>query len=158
MRVFLGLIVICIFAVPAYAEECYSKAEVEAEQGIRIHSELMVIGLNCQHMGKRYGMDLYSDYRRFTNDHASLFSKYEDILIGFFTRRGDAKPEASLNTLRTNFANNISTDAAAMRPDIFCAKYVPRIEKASVMDRDDIRRWASVVHESHPVSYPACPG
>ena len=32
----------------AQAEACYSKAEYEAEQGIKIHSELMVIGLTCQ--------------------------------------------------------------------------------------------------------------
>ena len=36
------------------AQKCYSAAEAEADQGIRIHSELMVIGLNCQVIGKRF--------------------------------------------------------------------------------------------------------
>ena len=38
-----------VFVASAMAggQSCYTKAEAEAEQGIRIHSELMVIGLNA---------------------------------------------------------------------------------------------------------------
>lgn len=142
----------------AHAGSCYSNAEVEAEQGIRIHSELMVIGLNCQAMGQRAGMNLYGDYRQFTAEHASLFAKYEEILMAHFTKNGGAKAEAQLNALRTNFANKISNQAASMRPDVFCSKYAPRITKASEMSQTDVRRWAATVHASHPVSRPVCNG
>ena len=137
---------------------CYSNAEAEAEQGIRIHSELMVIGLNCQHMGERQGMDLYGDYRQFTADHGKLFAEYEKILIKYFQKSGDKKPEESLNTLRTNFANKISNDAASMRPDVFCSTFAPRITKASTMKLEDMRKWAATIYPSHPVSKPLCGG
>ena len=146
------------FAMPAFAGSCYTNAEVEAEQGIRIHSELMVIGLNCQHMGAREGMNLYGQYRQFTADYGALFAEYEKILMKHFEANGDPKPEASLNTLRTNFANKISNDAASMRPDVFCSKFAPRVMKASTMKLEEVRKWAATVYPSHPVSKPLCEG
>ena len=137
---------------------CYSQAEAEAEQGIRIHSELMVIGLNCNHMGKRHGEPLYQMYREFTAKHGKLFATYEELLMAFFKKNGDKKPEASLNTLRTNFANKISNDAAGIRPDVFCSRYAPRIIKAQNMSDEDVHKWAATTYNSHPVSYPVCGG
>ncbi len=139
-----------------FAAGCYSDAEAEADQGIRIHSELMVIGLNCNHMGKRHGQQLYGTYRQFTADHADLFAKYETILMDFFKRGGAANPVSSLNDLRTKYANKISNDVAKMRPDIFCAKYAPRVLQAKDMTDADIHKWASTIYAEHPVSYPVC--
>ncbi len=151
-----AIITLLAFSNPAYARACYSNAEAEAEQGIRIHSELMVIGLNCQTMGQRAGMNLYGDYRKFTAANADLFAKYEKILMAHFSKNGGGKPESQLNTLRTGFANKISNDAASMRPDVFCSRYAPRITQASAMDKTDLRKWASTFHKSHPVSKPLC--
>lgn len=147
-----------IMTAPASAASCYSKAEAEAEQAIRIHSELMVIGLNCQHMGQRNGMNLYQQYRQFTADHGDLLAGYEQTIISFYKNNGEAKPEASLNTLRTNVANKISNDVAAMRPDVFCSRYAPRIVRASKMTQGDVRKWAATFYPSHPVSRPLCAG
>ena len=149
---------IAVFTLPAMANAaaCYSKAEAEAEQGIRIHSELMVIGLNCTHMGERAGIPLYAKYRRFTADHGDLFASYETTLLNHFRDNGNANPEAAMNTLRTSFANKISKDAAGMRPDVFCSKFAPRVLRATEMSRADIRAWAGTVYPSHPVSKPLC--
>ena len=143
---------------PVKAQECYSKAEAEAEQGLRIHSELMVIGLNCQHMGARIGMNLYSQYRQFTADHADLFSTYEKIMMKYFKQNGIENPKRQLDTLRTDFGNKISNDVAAMRPDVFCSRYAPRVIKASTMDKTDLRQWAATIYPEHPVSKPVCSG
>lgn len=143
---------------PVQAQECYSKAEAEAEQGLRIHSELMVIGLNCQHMGARKGMNLYSQYRQFTADHADLFSTYEKIMMKYFKQNGIENPKRQLDTLRTDFGNKISNDVAAMRPDVFCSRYAPRVIKASTMDKTDLRQWAATIYPEHPVSKPVCSG
>lgn len=160
MKAFILTIVALILTIPssASAGQCYSAKEAEADQGIRIHSELMVIGLNCQQIGARYGLNLYGQYREFTSRHADLFGGYEEIMMGFFKKKGEAKPEAALNTLRTKYANKISKDAAGMRPDIFCAKYAPRIKQADQMRREDVQNWAATIYPSHPVSYPVCGG
>ncbi len=137
-------------------QACYSKAEAEAEQGLRIHSELMVIGLNCQAMPRFASQNLYGKYRIFTRDHADLIAAYEKILTTYFQRTGSPDPAGSFNTLRTTLANKVSRDAASMRPDLFCVRYAPRIEQASGMDMKAVRKWASTFYPSHPVSSPIC--
>lgn len=158
MRVFV-LFVLSLIIAPtiAYAKDgCYTQAEAEAEQGIRIHSELMVIGLNCQHMTPRGWKNFYQQYREITANNSDLFANYEDTLISYFAREGISNPEGRLHDFRTELANKVSTDAAQMRPDIFCATYAPRIPKAALMTQDDLRRWAGTFHGTHPVSHPIC--
>ncbi len=138
------------------SSSCYTQAEAEAEQGIRIHSELMVIGLNCQNMHFKDGTNLYLKYRNFTQENVDIFAGYEDRLMAYYKKRGDKDPEASLNTLRTLLANNISNSAARMKPDQFCNRYVGRIFKASSMDGGAIKKWAGTIYPSHPVSNPIC--
>jgi hypothetical protein len=140
----------------AQASSCYMAQEAEAEQGIRIHSELMVIGLNCQHMASANGKNLYTAYRDFTSRHLALIETYEKILLASFKRSGVERPVDKLNDMRTGFANKISNDAAKMRPDMFCQRYAPRIQKAAVMEEMDVRRWAATIFPSHPVSKPVC--
>ncbi|MDB2682640.1 hypothetical protein N9Z27_00105 [Alphaproteobacteria bacterium] len=151
------LFVLTLATSQAWAADCYSKAEAEADQAIRIHSELMVIGLNCQHMGQRQGLDLYGDYRKFTAKHAALFANYEQTLMSFYERIGQS-PMKGINDIRTRYANSISQSASKIRPDVFCAKYSDRIEQTKNMVQSQIRKWASSVNQSHPVSYPLCEG
>jgi len=151
-------LLILVTSVAQAAPSCYSQEEAEADQGIRIHSELMVIGLNCQVIGKRYGDDLYGTYRKYTAQHGKLYAGYEQTLMAFFKKNGSKDPVSSLNELRTRYANKISDEAAKMRPDIFCSRYAPRVKKASVMKEDEIKKWAGTIYPGHPVSYPRCKG
>lgn len=153
-------LIVFITSMPQIAlANCYQMQEAEAEQGIRIHSELMVIGLNCQHMASAEGgKNLYAAYREFTAAHGDLFGSYEDVLMQYFRKTGVKNPESAMNTLRTRFANKISKDAADMRPDIFCKQYAPRIVQAYDMSRQDLRQWAATIYPSHPVSKPLCEG
>ncbi len=147
---------IVYFPNSAIAGNCYSQREAEAEQGIRIHSELMVIGLNCAHMADANGNNLYLEHKKFTNKHSKLFETYETILMDYMRDNGDKKPEKALHKLRTDFANKISNDAAKMRPDIFCKTFSERIERATKMDHDTLRKWSAMKFPSHSVSKPLC--
>lgn len=152
----LFLVVLAMLPVAAHASSCYSNAEAEAEQGIRIHSELMVIGLNCQHMTPRGWKNFYQQYREITARYSDLFSGYEETLLQYYQKSGDGNPEGRLHDLRTSLANKVSTDAAKMRPDIFCATYAPRIPKAAQMTRDDFRQWAASTYTTQAGSHPLC--
>lgn len=158
MRILTLVTLFCFAFSNAAFAACYNSREAEAEQGIRIHSELMVIGLNCAHMADANGNNLYIEHTKFTNKHSKLFAQYEKILIDYMRNNGDRAPEKSLHTLRTNFANKISGDAAKMRPDIFCNTYASRIEKATKMDDIALRKWAAMPFKGHPVSQPLCEG
>lgn len=160
---------VLLFAVPAQAQmevqvgvpglkgrQCYTPEEAEAEQGIRIHSELMVIALNCQHMTPRGWKNFYQQYREITARNANLIGNYENVLISYFALAGKANPERALHDLRTDFANKVSTDAAKMRPDIFCATYAPRLPKVDKMSTAELQAWARMIDPAHPVSRPPC--
>lgn len=140
----------------AHAKTCYTLDEAEAEQGIRIHSELMIIGLNCSHIRKVGGPALFTKYRKFTDEHEHLFEYYEEQLVNYFTRQGSKNPQKELDTLRTEFANALATDVARMRPDVFCYRYASRIEDVEDLTTSNIRKWASTFYDSHPVSNPIC--
>ena len=139
------------------AQACYTSREREAEQGIRIHSELMVISLTCMKMPGRE--DLYEKYQRFTRQNSDLIAAYESDLISYYKSEGVAKPEKKLNTLRTDLANNISSKAITMSTRSFCDKYASHIDRALVMDEQKLRRWAqNVWPEQQPVSERMCSG
>lgn len=140
----------------AKGRQCYTKEEAEAEQGIRIHSELMVIALNCQHMTPRGWKNFYQQYQEITNRNASLIGGYEDTLINYFALAGKPNPERSFHDLRTDFANKVSNDAAKMRPDIFCATFAPRLPKVEKMSTADIKNWAASFDAAHPPTRPFC--
>lgn len=146
---------VLLFSSAAFAK-CYTMKEAEAEQGIRIHSELMVIALNCQHLGSKKEENLYVQYKKFTKKHEDIFAGYERTLIKFYDHEGKKNPERELHELRTTFANKISKDAAVMRPDGFCKVYAPRIAKAGKMDDNELHVWASTIFPSHPVSRSLC--
>ena len=146
-----------LITTPAYAQQCYTPAEFEAEQGLRIHSELMVISLNCQHINHVNG-NLYMQYKDFTRRHTGLISGYESTMKNFYSRTGSANPEKDINDLRTSLANKIANDAARMKPNVFCKAYGDRINQALRMDQSKLRRWASTQFEGHPVSRPICAG
>lgn len=165
----LGLMAIPALSKPASAQlevgvpvagagsrTCYTPAEAEAEQGIRIHSELMVIALNCQHMTPKGWKNFYQQYQEITNRHSNLIGGYENVLINYFALAGKQNPERAFHDLRTNFANKVSTDAARMRPDIFCSQYAPRLPKVDQMSARDFQAWAGNLNNGHPVSKPMC--
>ena len=155
VRLVLGVVAVSALLMGAAAAGCYEKAEIEAEQGLRIHSELMVISLNCQHMSHKRG-NLYILYREFTRKHQSLLSDYERRLISFYQRQGVRDPEAKLHEIRTDLAKDVAQDAARMRPDIFCRSYSDRIPEAMALDTRQVRQWAGTPFPGQQLSQPVC--
>jgi hypothetical protein len=156
MRLLIGLVVL-MFTTPAFAAGCYSVKEAEAEQAIRIHSELMVIGLNCQHMTPRGWKNFYQQYREITARHQRLITGYEETLISYNSRHGSSgSAERKMHDMRTAFANKTSTDAAQMRPDVFCATYAPRIPKVAQMSTTEFQQWAASTSTTQRLNKPIC--
>lgn len=155
LRILFTLLFSCVFFLSqaSAAGNCYSNQEFEAEQGLRIHSELMVIGLTCQKV--RGGEGLYNKYRKFTNKNQYLIGQYEDVIMGHFRSYGQ-DAEASLHDLRTGLANEISQKAIRMNMVAFCKHYGGRIDQALNMDHNTLRRWAQQQWPTQPPSKPLC--
>ncbi len=145
-----------VFMTFSTAHACYGRLEAEAEQGLRIHSEIMVIGLNCQNVALTQHQNLYYKYQQFSNAHAALIEQYENILMNHYARNGYPNPERSLHSLRTTLANHVSDVAAESRPDVFCSHYADRVIRASQMSENDFRSWAQQIYPNHPLHERTC--
>lgn len=156
MMRFTMFLVALVFSTTVHAQ-CYSAREFEAEQGLRIHSELMVISLNC-HQSTHHSGNLYIQYKDFTRRHQNLIGEYEQTLKSYYSRNGSKNPEHDINKLRTSLANKISLDASRMKPNVFCKAYGSRITQALSMDQPKLRRWAATPFPNHPLSRPICTG
>jgi hypothetical protein len=143
-----------LFSVQAQSAGCYNASEFEAEQGLRIHSELMVIGLTCMKMPQ--GAAMYSKYQQFTRKNQRLIAEYEEGLINYYRRQGVPNPEKEFHTLRTSLANGISKHAVVMSTSSFCANFGKRIDKALEMDQQNLRKWAQHVWPQSPTTRPVC--
>ena len=154
MRFFLIAAFLSLFPVASFAN-CYNAEQLEAEQGLRIHSELMVIALNCQHLA--HGESLYQEYEAFTQKNLSLIEAYENTMRAFFKSEGKVG-ENELNDFRTRLANRIANDAVRLQPNVFCRNYASRITQANAMDRAKFRRWAQTVFPTYPLTRPICDG
>lgn len=152
----LVLAMVLAFSSAAFARgACYMPDQTEAEQGLRIHTELMVIGLNCQHMIHDKG-NLYVQYREFTRKNHNLIAGYEQTMIDYYRGQGAANPVGKLHDLRTMLANRIATESARMQPNVFCRTYGGRIAQANEMDTPKVRRWAQAVYSGFEPTRPSC--
>ncbi|MBU6235483.1 MAG: hypothetical protein KGQ41_06530 [Alphaproteobacteria bacterium] len=150
-------IIVFLFALllPAAAfAKCYNAQQLEAEQGLRIHSELMVIALNCQHLAQG---SLYHQYEDFTRKHNALIQGYEDTMRAFYKGEGQ-NGEVELNNLRTRLANRIANEAVRLQPNVFCRAYGSRITQANAMSQEKLRTWAQTVFPTYPLTRSICEG
>lgn len=149
------LAAIMLFATTAQASaNCYNQRQFEAEQGLRIHSELMVISLTCMKMPMGAGM--YQKYQAFTTKNKHLLVGYETDIIDYFRDNGHAAPEKQFHTLRTSLANQISQHAIKMSTSSFCQNFASRIDSALNMDQAKLRQWASQTWPNSPTTRPVC--
>lgn len=153
-RVLILLLLALITGFSATADACYHEAEAEAEQGLRIHSELMVIGLTCMKMPG--GDNLYSKYRKFTQNNAAVISKYENEIIDYYSNEGYSDPEEALHSLRTTMANNISEYAVEISVLTFCEVFSERLNVVEDLSSDEFIDWARFSIEGNPTSEPKC--
>jgi len=147
-----------LFVMPVQAKPpCYTPDEFEAEQGIRLHTELMVVGLTCQEMGPKDQPSLFAQYKMFTLKNQKQIQAWEKNLIAYYKRTVKGNPNRAFDTFRTRLANETSQRAIALTTPVFCADHVPVVAKAMAADIQMIR--ASLGPESpgvHVAQEPRC--
>ncbi|WP_207457800.1 hypothetical protein [Azospirillum sp. SYSU D00513] len=126
-------------AKPAAAKgsaACYSPEEHAAEQLLRMHTEMMVVGLKCQTlMPDRKPFSLYQD---FTIKHRALVSNSEAAMIAHFKKQGGNATRA-FDTFRTELANESSRRAAVIGEQLFCGTFIDRSKAATQLTPEDLR-------------------
>lgn len=159
-------------AAPALAavrtNACYTPAQHAAEQLIRIHTELMVVGLTCKDVTPDKAP--FARYQEFTVKHRSHISKAEAELASFLGKGNRSAGIRHFDMYRTEMANEISRRAAIIGTPLYCSTFVDRTHAAVALSPDDLRvltadeKGAGVMHLSEAplcgtkvASYPDAP-
>ena len=133
---------------------CVSQRELEADQFIRLHTLVMVVGLTCH---VPYGeSQLFSHYQRFTVDHQSMIRDSQRVLEGFLGRYRSGNRQRLFDTYRTRVANaesQLMIDVSAAR---YCSALQEKFYAASEFSPTDLQTYldSAVVH--HTPDYRLC--
>jgi hypothetical protein len=120
------LMLLACLSVPAVAAPlCYAPPELEAEQLLRLHSELMVITVTCRYGST--GQELVPSYTRFTQSNLKDIQNAEQTLIGYYKKNYKGDGVSRLDQLRTRLGNEFGQKIADMSAPTFCAQYRDRV-------------------------------
>jgi hypothetical protein len=140
-------------ALPALADnvnrQCYRPVELEAEQLLRLHSELMYITYACK-QGSR-AQDLLTYYDGFTQKNHDTLLKAEQTLVDFYKTRYQDDGIPHLDELRTKLGNEFGQVAADDSAPLFCRQYRDKVISAyyetPAQLQNDVRHMA-LTHKS----------
>lgn len=121
---------------------CYTPAQYKAEQALRFHTDLMVVGLYCKRVMKQ---NTYATYQAFTSRNQNVIRSEENQLISYFKQTKTPAPERALHKLRTDLANKTSLQASKSIV-AFCRQYMVPYAKAKTMVPADFQRWIQQVN------------
>lgn len=136
------------------APACYSRAEHAAEQMLRLHTEIMTVGLYCKEL--KASDDPYGMYQKFTTAHRSDIADAEKVLTDFYARGHGGK--AMFDLFRTELANEASRRSAVINVGIYCFEYIDRVRDALGLNADQVKmittdetRGGFMALSSHPL-------
>jgi len=114
------------FASPAFAGgECYSSAELRAEQLLRLHSELMVITVTCRQGSQ--GENLVPAYTGFTHTNINVLHDAEQTMMNYYSNTHGGDGIEQLDSLRTRLGNESGQEIADMSAPVYCSKYRDKV-------------------------------
>jgi hypothetical protein len=134
----------CVLATSTSAwakSACYSAAEYDAEQAVRLHTELMVIGLTCNAI--EADRKLFAKYQQFTTKNRTSLLNWEKILIGHFGQTGKSNPTRQFDDFRTVAANEVAQRSALLTPPVFCQTHSDIVDQALSLSDSDLKRYLS---------------
>lgn len=106
-------------------QSCYSPTEVQAEELLRLHSELMVITVTCHQSSN--GENLVPAYTSFTRDNIDDLHQAEGIMKAYYKSRHGGDGTAQLDALRTKLGNEYGQMIADMSAPAYCDLYRDKV-------------------------------
>ncbi|QQP91826.1 hypothetical protein IGS68_11730 [Skermanella sp. TT6] len=156
-RIVTAVTAACVLAASSSAwakSACYSPAEYDAEQAMRLHTELMVIGLTCNSVQQE--RNLFAKYQSFTTKHRTQLMTWEKVLIGHFRETDKSNPTRRFDDFRTVLANEIAQRAALLTPPVFCQSHSDRVDQAMAMTDGELKKYLSTEDAGQIAAAPPC--
>jgi hypothetical protein len=125
-------------------KQCYSAADVEAEQAILFQTNVMVISSACKDT-------VYGEFRA-RNKEAII--RYQKAMIDHFRRAGSRNAQSEFDRWNTSLANEISLKQGALPMAQVCQQAGEMLKLASTLDEKGLHDYAvahaTTVADSHP--------
>ncbi|MGH7046109.1 MAG: hypothetical protein ACREE2_06930 [Stellaceae bacterium] len=125
---------------------CYSATDMEAEQAIRLQTNLMVISSACRDT-------VYGEFRARNKD---AIMRYQRIMIAHFRRAGARNAQSEFDSWDTSLANEISLAEGAEPTMVVCQKAANLLRMASTLDAQGLHNYAVAQAASPAEIHPRC--
>ena len=155
---FIGICAAFLFALlllphRVVAVECYTPDELEAEQGLRLHTDLEVIMLTCKYDG--YRRPLKDSYAIFLKKYSAQIRKWENTIARIYASSGGSRNEV-IDNFRTALANQKSHEASTMNPRQFCIAYANWVPGVASWSQEQVMNYVRTPDSARPTKKPPC--
>src|SRR5438874_9191278 len=106
------LAAVSIQGASAADKQCYSAADIEAEQAILFQTNIMVLSSACKET-----LPVYGEFRLRNKD---AIIRYQKAMIDHFRRAGSRNAQSEFDRWNTSLANEISLKQVAVSPTQVC--------------------------------------
>jgi hypothetical protein len=127
-------------------KQCYSAADVEAEQAILFQTNVMVISSACKDT-------VYGEFRARNKD---AIIRYQKAMIDHFRRAGSRNAQSDFDRWNTSLANEISLKQGALPMGQVCQQATEMMKLASTLDAKGLHDYAVAKATSAADSHPRC--
>jgi len=127
-------------------KQCYSAADVEAEQAILLQTNVMVISSACKDT-------VYGEFRARNKD---AIIRYQKAMIDHFRRAGSRNAQSDFDRWNTSLANEISLKQGALPMGQVCQQATEMMKLASTLDEKGLHDYAVAKATSAADSHPRC--
>jgi hypothetical protein len=129
-------LVASVAPVAASAADCYSPAEYEAEQALRLQSELTVIAYGCP--TPPGAIPLAIQYGQFVKSHQKQFAQWQGALRAYLRKTERGNVDRHFDNLASLISNQLSNRQALVSPLTFCANEMARFDALVAMKDEDL--------------------
>jgi len=133
-------------SVSAADRQCYSPADVEAEQAILFQTNLMVISSACKDT-------VYGEFR--ARNQAAII-QYQKAMIDHFRRTGSRNAQSDFDRWNTSLANEISLKQGTLPMAQICEQTSETLKLGRTLDAKGFHDYAVAKATSAADSHPRC--
>ncbi|MBV9521214.1 MAG: hypothetical protein JO010_00375 [Alphaproteobacteria bacterium] len=125
---------------------CYSAADIEAEQAILFQTDLMVVSSACRDT-------VYGEFRSRNKD---AIIRYQNAMIDHFRRTGARNPKSAFDAWQTTLANEASRKQSIVPTAQVCQQAADMLKLASGLDAKAFHDYAVAHAASATDAHPRC--
>ena len=126
--------------------QCYSAADIEAEQAILFQTNLMVISSACKDT-------VYGEFR--ARNQAAII-QYQKAMIDHFRRTGSRNAQSDFDRWNTSLANEISLKQGMLPMAQVCEQASETLKLGRTLDAKGLHDYAVAKATSSADSHPRC--